>query len=365
MARNSRPIARPQGSAASPRVSVQCEIEPPPGLEGFLHTELARLPKGTLATLPALPPPESGAIRVQCYNLRPLLTLNTAIAVYLVRTYPVPRPKGLLGHQFFTQLLQQIQSVRVLHPPQTFRTLYLSAAGSHSSVMQRIQNELAAHTGLQIASHEGDLLLRLRPAPNGEGWQSLVRLTPRPLITRFWRVCNFEGALNAAIARSMIELTQPAPRDIFLNLACGSGSLLIERLLTAPARRALGIDLNSAALACARENLRAAGKRVNVARLLRADATQIPLPAGSITALAADFPFGHLVGSHAQNVQLYPALLREAGRVAQPGARFALITHEVRLTENLLHAHPQWEVQGMWRVTQGGLHPRIFLLRRK
>ncbi|GAB4500308.1 MAG: hypothetical protein OHK0052_16560 [Anaerolineales bacterium] len=93
----------------------------------------------------------------------------------------------MLGHQYFTQLLQQIQRVRALHPPDTFKTLYLSAAGSHSSIMQRIQEELATHTGLQIASHEGDLL-RLRPSPNGEGWQSLVRLTSRPL-PRVFGVC--------------------------------------------------------------------------------------------------------------------------------------------------------------------------------
>lgn len=365
MGRNSRRIARPQGDAASREITARCEIEAPLGLEAFLHAELTRLPKGTLATLPPQPLPESGALRVQCRDLRPLLTLNTAIAAYLVQTYPIPRPKGLLGHQYFTQLLQQIQNVRALHPPNTFKTIYLSAAGSHSSIMQRIQDDLATHTGLQIASHEGDLLLRLRPAPDGEGWQSLIRLTPRPFVTRFWRVCNFEGALNAAIARSMIELTQPAPHDTFLNLTCGSGSLLIERLLAAPAQRALGIDLDPLALTCARENLRAAGKRAASARLLRADAAQIPLPVGSVTALAADLPFGHLVGSHAQNLQLYPRLLHESARVAQNGARFALITHEVRLTENLLNGHPQWQIEGVWRVTQGGLHPRIFLLKKR
>ncbi|GAB4500312.1 MAG: hypothetical protein OHK0052_16570 [Anaerolineales bacterium] len=86
MGRNSRRIARPQGGAASRVVALPCELEAPLGLEGFLHTELARLPKGTLATLPPQPLPESGALRVQCYNLRPLLTLNTAIAAYLVQT---------------------------------------------------------------------------------------------------------------------------------------------------------------------------------------------------------------------------------------------------------------------------------------
>src|SRR5947208_2669780 len=81
-------------------------------------------------------------------------------------------------------------------------------------------------------------------------------------------------------------------------------------------------------------------------------------------ARSADLPFGHLVGSHEENVALYPAILREAARVARREAPFVLITHEVRLTEALLAASPEWATDAMLRVTLGGLHPRIFVLRR-
>jgi 23S rRNA G2445 N2-methylase RlmL len=78
----------------------------------------------------------------------------------------------------------------------------------------------------------------------------------------------------------------------------------------------------------------------------------------------ADLPFGHLVGSHATNLTLYPALLAEAARVTRPGGRAVLISHEVRLMERSLAELPVWCVEQQLRVNLRGLYPRIFVLRR-
>jgi 23S rRNA G2445 N2-methylase RlmL len=334
-------------------------------LEEIARAELRRCFGGRLRLLPAGNPPEAGAIRfAYSGNLSALLGLKTALAAYLCRRFPVPRPRGLLGDEHFRALLAQIALVRALAPPETYRTFYLSAAGSESSVMARLKDALVVHTGLQVASHEGDLLLRVRRSPEGEGWEVLVRLSPRPLATRPWRVCNREGALNATVAHAMILLTHPNPEDVFLNLACGSGTLLIERLAAAPARRVIGCDVDPAALECACANVEAAGESGRV-ELYPWDARALPLPDRSIDVLCADLPFGYLVGSHAENVALYPAILHEAARVARPGARLALITHEVRLMNVLLAESALWSAREVIRVTLGGLHPRIFVLERR
>ena len=67
------------------------------------------------------------------------------------------------------------------------------------------------------------------------------------------------GALNAAVASAMTRLLQPTARDVFVNLCCGSGSLLIERAAHGPAARLIGLDIASTALALCRANLNAAG----------------------------------------------------------------------------------------------------------
>jgi len=138
---------------------------------------------------------------------------------------------------------------------------------------------------------------------------------------------------------------------------------MIERLFAGSAARIIGCDTDSEALACARRNLAAAGFS-NRVELYDWDACHLPLPSGSIDVVLADLPFGHLVGSHATNLTLYPALLAEAARVTRPGGRAVLISHEVRLMERSLAELPVWCIEQQLRVNLRGLHPRIFVLRR-
>lgn len=292
-----------------------------------------------------------------------LLQLKTVIAVYEVLSFDIPRPKALLGHQNWQRLLERIEANLGLLGADQYASFYISAAGSNSSVMQRIKQALAEATGLTNAETEGDLLLRIRPTPNRKrSWDVLIRLTPRPLATREWRVCNMEGALNASVARAMVYLSQPTQTDQVLNLACGSGTVLIERQMDADTSYAIGVDIDPQTLAYARQNVEASGI---VAELLHADATNLPFANQQFNQLFADLPFGQLVGSHEDNVSLYPALLTEAARVAQQGAKFVLITHEVTLMKQLLHEmQDNWRCLNEYKITLSGLHPRIYVLER-
>ncbi len=360
--RTPRPHARPEPSQAVPTVpALECEAEVAEGLESLGWRELKtrfgdRIERSGSAA-------RAGAIRFRYLgNPFQLLGLRTVQAIYSVQVYPVPRPKALLGDQHFKALLSQIATARDLAPPDAYCTLRISAAGSDSSVMTRLKTELAARTGLTVDEQEGDLLIRLRRAADGSnGWETLVRLSPRPLAVRDWRVCNYEGALNAPVAHAMALLSQPAPDDIVLNLMSGSGTLLIERLLAGPARSAVGYDIDPAAVECARRNAEAAGLSER-AQFRQGDARDLPLAARSVDVLLADLPFGQLVGSHQENILLYPAILREAARLLRPTGRALFITHEVRLMEQLLQESTEWTTDQVFRVGLGGMHPRIWIL---
>lgn len=338
---------------------MSVEVVVAAGLEQLARDELRQLGRRVQfkpATGPGvLPLSYSG-------DLRDLLGLRVATSVYVVRTFAVPRPRALLGDEHLRAAQQFATTALKLHAPGSFASLYLSAAGADSAVLMRLKEALAQQLGLTVGSEDGDLLLRLRRASSGH-WELLVRLTPRPLATRAWRVCNREGALNGAVAYAMAQLTRPTATDRYLNIGCGSGSLLVERLLLGAAQRAIGCDTSKAARACATQNLAAAGLQGRY-ELTDWDARALPLPEGSISAISADLPFGHLVGSHDENLSLYPALLDEAARVACAGARCALLSHEVRLMERLLAERPAWHLEQALRVDLGGLYPRIFLLRR-
>jgi SAM-dependent methyltransferase len=337
------------------------ELVVPAGLEALARTELKRLGR----TAQVVPEETPGVLALRYGgDLRMLLSLRLPISAYLVKSFAVPRPKALLGDEHLRAALDLAGTAIGLHRPGTFHTLYLSAAGADSAVLGRLKRELAARLGLTVGNEDGDLLLRLRRSADGAGWDLLARLSPRPLATRAWRVCNREGALNGPVAHAMAILTAPDEDDVYLNVGCGTGTLLVERLLLGPTQRALGCDISPVALECARANLAAAGL-TGRCELTAWDMTALPLPDASVDVITSDLPFGHLVGSHAENLALYPALLADAGRVARPDARCALLSHEVRLMERLLEESPAWALERALKVDLGGLFPRIFLLRRR
>jgi len=296
-------------------------------------------------------------------DVQQLLNLKTVISVYSVQSFDIPRPKALLGHQNFQRLLEQINHVFLATDRDHYETLYLNAAGSGSSVMARIKKALAQHTGLTNDEVEGDLLIRIRKTPGkNNSWDVLIRLTPRPLATREWRICNMEGALNASVAQAMIHLLGVNSSDTFLNIVCGSGTIMIECLDYINAQRVIGCDIDWNVLQCAKENIHASADRS--AQLLQNDAIRLSMADCSIDKLAADLPFGQLVGSHDENIELYPVLLQEAARVAKHGARFAVITHEMQLMRHILSKQGDWHLQQEIKITLSGLHPRIFVLER-
>ncbi len=341
---------------------VECDVLP--GLEGLLARELRRTFRGRAGRLA-----DSGRASLRFTFegfLGDLLGLRIAQAAYVGLTFSGRRPNALLGHQNLNDLLERIKTVRGLHPPGTFESFRFGAAGRDSSTLRRLADELEAQTNLRHDPDDGELLIRIRqrdPADE-EGWEAMVRLSPRPLAMRPWRVRSFSGALNATIAAAMVDLTQPRPEDHFINLMCGSGTLLVERLLRCKLSEVVGCDVSREALDAARANLDAAKVAAHV-RLMESDATLTGLDMARYTALCADLPSGNQVVSHPENTALYPALVAECGRLAAHGARFAVITHEPRLFEAALpDAGRIWQLERTVRVSQGGQRPQIFVLRR-
>ncbi|MEM7133057.1 MAG: methyltransferase domain-containing protein [Chloroflexota bacterium] len=355
-----------------------CEADVPDGLEELAHSEMRyvlgnrmrlSLPVEQLLGTGAIPFTYSGPLQA-------LIQLQTVLTVYTVHYIDVARPTGLLGHHTFKALVHEMQTIQRMWPAGTFESFGISAAGSDSDVMLRLRDEFAEALGVTPLSHEMDLVMRLRrPRPkNGQtaaendntvsGWEAMLRLSPRPLSVRYWRVCDMEGALNAAVAHSMIKLTHPKPSDFFFNLMCGSGTLLVERLAYGDVRRVGGCDISAESRSCAEKNLAAAGIKP-IVELHDWNATTLNLPDSTVDALVADLPFGFAVGSHVENVEVYPAVLAEAARVAKSGTRFVAITQEVRLMEQVVAESDAWELEEVLRIQLRGLHPRIFVMRRK
>ncbi|MGQ9554908.1 MAG: methyltransferase domain-containing protein [Anaerolineae bacterium] len=351
----------------APQNWLDYELELIPGLEGIVQDELSeRFGSGVVIVAQ----PQPGRIQIKFRGSPGALTgLRSVVAVHLRQRFAIPRPRALLGHEHMTHLVSMIRNLVLQQRSADFATLKLSAAGSQSPVFTRFQEQLASSLGLSRADRQGDLLVTVRrPLDRSPGWEVLVRTTPRPLSARAWRVRDMPGALNATVAHAMVRLTGRQPGKVVLNLACGSGTLLVEYLEQAPSRLAIGVDSSAAALKAARENLTASGHASEVV-LINSDAANLPLASRAVDVLLADLPYGMLVGSTAENVRLYPALLLEAARVAVPSAGLVAITASKRLFElAIVQLEGKWLCQGSLPIKvpfKGGyLSPTIYLLRR-
>jgi predicted RNA methylase len=312
---------------------------------------------------PAPVPGRDDALEVGLLGpLADVTALRTAVAAFVVLRFDVPRPKSLTSGDHLQRIVDAIGQSQRVGRSTSFR---FEAAGSDSAVFTRLAALLSEATGLPYDERDGELVLRVRrgvtPGPSGDpGWDVLVRVGPRPLSARPWRVSDYPGAVNATIAAAMVRLGGVEPTDRVLNLMCGSGTLLAERLLAGPAAQAVGVDIADAAVTASSANLAAAGVS---AQVLQGDALA-PVP-GTFDLVLADPPWGTLHGSHETNAALHAGLLAAAHEAAAPGARLVVLTHEIKIMERAVRdADALWRVRDQVRVFAKGHHPRIYVLDR-
>jgi tRNA (guanine6-N2)-methyltransferase len=291
-------------------------------------------------------------------ELDPLLALRCPVAAYLVVSRAGSKPTGLIAD---SGLADVCATVLGLHPPDTFATFGIDMPGRDSPAARRIREHIAERAGLRYEKERAQLLVRARRTK--DGWQGLVRLTPKPLSTRPWRTRSVPGAVNASIAASMVRLLEPTRDDVFLNLMCGSGTIAIERALAGPAARIVALDIDPEMVRITSEHAGRAGVTDEVEDV-EGDATQMAVPDATFDALAVVLPYGFRIGSHDDNVAGYSAVLRESARVAKPGARFAVLTQELKLIASAIVERDAWSLHSSRRIWQGGHRPELCLLTR-
>jgi tRNA (guanine6-N2)-methyltransferase len=164
-----------------------------------------------------------------------------------------------------------------------------------------------------------------------------LRLSDERMRHRAYKLEHLPASLRPTAAAALAWLTQPADDDVFLDPMCGAGTILIERANMGRYKLLLGGDRREDALAVARANV---GPRYKPIELRQWDARDLPIDAGSVSAVAVNLPFGKQIGTSEGNRALYPAALREIARVLRPGGRLVALTADGRsLAESLRRAN--------------------------
>jgi predicted RNA methylase len=286
---------------------------------------------------------------------REALRWRTVVAAYESLVFDVARPRTLISPEHVGTIAAHVKRL-----PSKFASFRVSAAGSDSEELVRWRRAIATATGLMDDPDDGELLIRLRKADGG-GWEVLLRLTPRPLSTRQWRTERYEGGLNATIAAAVVAATTPSPEDRFVDLMCGGGTLIIERLLAGPAQQVVGYDIAPDAIAITKTHLRNVAVRGAKVDLRNEDVLEAT---GEFDKLVVNLPWGTSVGSHEENATLYPALLDAAARLASVHGTLCVLTHEITVFESSLKTQHNWTLVDQHRFFQKGHWPRLYVLSR-
>lgn len=168
-------------------------------------------------------------------------------------------------------------------------------------------------------------------------------------------------SLDWRVARAMTLCSNPKTNDVFVDPTCGSGTLLLDRMMIGPYEKLIGGDRDSKAVEIARRNLQGA----HHVYLYEWDATSMTIEDNSVTIVAANLPFGRRNGSHEANVHLYPELFKEIMRVLRVGGRAVLLTQEVKLLLDSLKPYKEkLSVELDLAVEMGGLTPHIICIKR-
>lgn len=296
-------------------------------------------------------------------DLDAVRSLRRVVAASTALTVPARRPRELLETSVQQRLGALLEDLRRQRPRQTFHGLRLEAAGADTPDMRRLADALAELAGLPVDGEDGDLVARVRRGAEPGTWQVLLRTTPRPLATRSWREVDYPGAVNATIAATVLDLLGIGEEDEVLDMTCGSGTFLVEQLHLAVPARAVGVDLDPAAIDAARRHQRAARRRGRIDWVV-GDVRTADLGSG-FTRILSNPPWGTLHGEHSENEQLLTDLLDRAAELAAPRARLGVLTHEITRMHRVLEQAPAgWRPVGEHRFFQKGHHPRLFLLER-
>jgi 23S rRNA G2445 N2-methylase RlmL len=140
---------------------------------------------------------------------------------------------------------------------------------SRFDVEDALGDRLARVDGWRYASRRwgdpGPTTLSLRVHLTGDCATVAVRLAPRPLHRRSYRVVSRPAAPHPPLARALVVLAGAPLGARLADPFCGTGTIAIEAKLARPDLRVAASDVEPAAVAAARANSRAAGVSIGLA----------------------------------------------------------------------------------------------------
>jgi tRNA (guanine6-N2)-methyltransferase len=186
----------------------------------------------------------------------------------------------------------------------------------------------------------------------GEGW--IAEIGPLYWTRRFGRLERLPWSTNPVVAEVVVRLAKIRPEHRVLDPFCGSGTLLLAAHRHARPAELLGSDKTGSSIEMARRN--------GLVHASTGDAEEIQQPDRSIDRVIANLPFGKRVGSHEDNLRLYPAAIAEIARVLTTDGRAVLLTEDKRLFKDTVARTPGLKIVKERVLRFNGATPTAFVV---
>ncbi len=157
-----------------------------------------------------------------------------------------------------------------------------------------------------------------------------LRLSDRTMRHRTYKLEHLPASLRPTLAAAMVRVGEVRPGQTVLDPMCGAGTILAEQLAAVDGKvQAWGGDIEMSPLRAAGANLR----RWDRVKLVRWNATRLPLATGSVDRILSNPPFGKQMSRPEEIGPLYRRMVPEYDRVLRPGGLAVLLVSETEPLE--------------------------------
>jgi len=262
-------------------------------------------------------------------DLTEIKNLRSVSRVYIVVQNSKYNPFYIFNHK---SILGNLIEIVISGDKGAFKTFKITCAGSDSPEVRSIAEYIQKTYGL-IEKEEADMKIHI-VKPN-EVWEIGVRITPRPLSLRDYKLRNMSGAMNSTIAYAVNSLCGLENADSYLNIFFGSATLLIEAGQCYPnLKQLIGFDNNKKHISLAMQNIKRAGL-VKKIQLKEKDVFDEP-DLGRFDVITSDLPFGMSISKNEDLENLYQCFIEYSQKTLNHEGKLVVYTSEYEMLEKII-----------------------------
>jgi 16S rRNA G966 N2-methylase RsmD len=261
-------------------------------------------------------------------RVKDILALKGVTNIYIIRRDQKLNPRYISNHK---SILGELLKGALDQNPKSFKTFKLRCAGIQTEEVGQIQ-EYIKDTFKLTPSEDADMEVYIHK-PNTL-WEVGVRLTPRPLSVREYKVEHIKGGINPTVAYAMNSFCDLERSHSYLNVCSGSATLLIEAAGINKNLKLLGFDNNNKHNSQAIQNIKKAGL-ITLIQIKSADVFDSP-DFGMFDVITSDLPFGMQISKDEDLKKLYKAFVTYCEDKLNKEGTLAVYTSEWQLLKDIL-----------------------------